>query len=144
MSSVISVIVGCIALCLLSGCHRSGTWQNDSGNWKRAFGEPTPKEIVVLHSVYWRTPHFTREDGWTFHIKAPASFHKKWLAAYKVKHPDAARLATLEDMKKDRPAWFLPKPMAAYEIWVLADEPYARFAMFVDEASGEFFVTDSG
>ena len=127
-----------------SGCHRSGTWVNNKGNWKRAFGAPPPKEIEILHSIYWRTPHFTREDGWTFHLKAPASFQQAWLARYKVKHPDADKLATLEYLKQDKPAWFLPKPIAEYEVWVIADDPHANFWMFIDRSTGELFVTDSG
>ncbi len=144
MRSVIKALVACVALAGFCGCHRSGTWQDDPANWKRAFGTPPPKEIKVVHSIYWRTPHFTREDGWTFHIKAPASFHKEWLARYKVKHPDVAKLATLDRLKKDRPAWFVPKRVDDYEIWVIADDPYASFWMFVDRSTGEFFVTDSG
>ena len=144
MRSLIRVFVACALVAGFCGCHRSGTWENNPNNWKRAFGSPPPKDLNVVHSIYWRTPHFTREDGWTFHIKSPASFHKEWLAANKVKHPDTDELKKLELLKKDRPAWFVPKPMAEYEIWVIADDPYANFAMFVDRSTGEWFVTDSG
>ena len=125
------------------GCHRSGTWVDDPKNWERAFGRSQPKELEVIHSIYWRTPHFTREDGWTFQIKSPPSFYKEWLAAYKVKHPDSQGLQKLDYMKKDKPAWFLPKPMTEYEIWVI-DEPDSNFGLFIDRTTGEWFVTDSG
>ena len=144
MRPALKFLLAFVMIAAFSGCHRSGTWENDQANWKRAFGAPPPKEIEVLHSIYWRTPHFTREDGWTFHIKAPASFHKAWLARYKVMHPDADKLARLQYLKKDKPAWFLPKPIAEYEIWVIAGDPDANFWMFVDRSTGEFFVTDSG
>jgi hypothetical protein len=138
-----TVLIGFLSVGLLSGCHKSGTWIDDSGNWKRAFGRPQPKELQVVHSIYWRTPHFTREDGWTFQIKSPPSIYKEWLAAYKVKHPDSAELQRLESLKNDKPSWFLPKPMSNYEIWVL-DEPDSNFALFIDQSTGEWFVTDSG
>jgi hypothetical protein len=46
-------------------------------------------------------------------------------------------------MKKDKPAWFLPKPMAEYDIWV-TDDPNSNFGLFIDRTTGEWFVTDSG
>jgi hypothetical protein len=46
-------------------------------------------------------------------------------------------------MKQDKPTWFLPKPMAEYEIWVI-DEPDSNFGLFIDRTTGEWFVTDSG
>ena len=138
-----TVLVAFIFVVGVCGCHKSGTWVDDSGNWKRAFGRPPPKELEVVHSIYWRTPHFTREDGWTFHVKSPPSFYKEWLAAYKVKHPDTEELQKLDQLKKDKPSWFLPKPMADYEIWVI-DDPYSNFGLFIDRSTGEWFVTDSG
>lgn len=138
-----AILTACVCVFLLSGCHRSGKWVDDSGNWKRAFDRPQPKELQIVHSVYWRTPHFTREDGWTFQFKSPPSFYKEWLGAYKVRHPDSAELQRWESFKKDRPSWFLPKPMADYEIWVI-DEPDSNFALFIDQTTGEWFVTDGG
>jgi hypothetical protein len=147
MRPVPNLILLCLAAAVFCGCHESGKWEDDARNWKRAMGYAKPKDIEVVHSLYWRSPHFTREDGWTFQIKAPASFSKEWLAHYKVKHPDADKLATLEQLKRERPTWFLPKPIAEYEIWVLADdqpEPRGNFWMFIDRSTEEFFVTDSG
>ena len=138
-----TVLFGCVLVVGFCGCHRSGTWTDDPANWKRAFGRPAPKGLEVVHSIYWRTPHFTREDGWTFDLKSPPSFYKEWLAAYKVKHPDSTELLRLESLKKDKPSWFLPKPMTEYEIWVI-DEPYSNFGLFIDRTTGEWFVTDSG
>jgi len=143
MGCLRTVLVAFILVVGLCGCHRSGTWVDNPGNWQRAFGRPPPKELEVVHSIYWRTPHFTREDGWTFHIKSAPSFYKEWLAAYKVKHPDSAAFLKLDYLKKDKPSWFLPKPMADYEIWVI-DEPYSNFWLFIDRSTGEWFVTDSG
>jgi hypothetical protein len=147
MRRILKSLLLCLAAAVCCGCHESGKWEDDARNWKRAMGYPKPKDVEVVHSVYWRTPHFTREDGWTFQIKAPASFSKDWLARYKVKHPDAGKLAELEQLKRERPAWFLPKPIAEYDIWVLTDdqpEPRGNFWMFIDRSMEEFFVTDSG
>lgn len=143
MRNELKILVACLVLVGFCGCHKSGTWENDPGNWKRAFGTLPPKQIQVLHSYYWRSPHFTREEEWIFHIKAPASFHEEWLAAYKVRHPDATELQSLNNLKTRNPSWFVPKPFSEYEIWVLAEGAVRNFAMFVDQTNGEFFVTDS-
>lgn len=136
-------LVACSLLVGLCGCHRSGKQVDDPSNWKRAFGQSPPKEIEIVHSIYWRTPHFTREDGWTFQNKSSPEFYKKWLAAYKVKHPDATELQQLELLKQDKPGWFLPKSMTEYEVWVI-DEHDSNFGLFIDRTTGEWFVTDTG
>jgi hypothetical protein len=43
---------------LLNGCGPFvvGTWKDDPKNWKRYFRESQPKDIVVRHSYYWRSP----------------------------------------------------------------------------------------
>ena len=143
MRYLLTILTAFIFVSGICGCHKSGKWVNDPNNWKRAFGNPPPTNFEVIHSIYWRTPHFTREDGWTFQVKSPPSFYKEWLGAYKVKHPDSAELQRLEFLKKDKPAWFLPKPLAEYEIWVI-DQPDSNFGLFIDQTSGEWFVTDAG
>jgi len=140
----LNLLLFCISVAVCCGCHESGKWEDDARNWKRAMGYPKPKEIEIVHSVYWRSPHFTREDGWTFQIKGPASFYKEWLAHYKVIHPEQNRLAMFEQIKNERPAWFAPKPTSQYDIWVLDDPNNHGFWMLIDRETGEFFVTDSG
>jgi hypothetical protein len=141
--SVFALLFAGIVVVTICAYRKSGKWVDDSKNWERAFGGPAPKGLTIVHSIYWRTPHFTYEGGWTFDIKSPPAYYKEWLAANKVKHPRSTDMWKLDSLYQDRPAWFLPKPMSQYEIWVI-DEPDTNFALFIDRSTDEWFVTDSG
>ena len=56
-----------VLLLLLSGC--GGTWVDDPGNFKRLFGGPPPKDIQVLHTYYWKSPHWTNEYQYFFALR---------------------------------------------------------------------------
>lgn len=66
---------------LVSGCHRSGVWQDDPANWRRAFGTGQPSDAVVVHSFYWRSPHWTFEFEYFFHIRANDRLRARLLEA---------------------------------------------------------------
>ena len=48
-----------IAACalMLVGC--GGTYVDDKHNFERAFKFQKPKDVQVIHSIYWQSPHFT-------------------------------------------------------------------------------------
>src|SRR4051812_43557804 len=99
----------------LSACFWAGRWEDDSKNWKRAFNATIPKSVSVVHSLYWRTPHFTREDGWTFQLAVSPDYRKKLFEHYKLRSAKPDERSRIEDLKKEKPAWFIPKPAASYE-----------------------------
>ena len=55
------VIAGC-------GYFMAGTWEDDPGNWGRAFESTKPPDVAVVHSKYWRSAHWTYEFEYFFEI----------------------------------------------------------------------------
>jgi len=128
---VVNVVAG--------GCGylQSGRWEDDPANWSRAFKSSKPEDVVVLHSLYWRAPHWTWEGGYTFEIQANPTFRK-----------DLFGRNQLVEVPGDRndcfnpPAWFAPRPVGSYELWGYADEPRSNFRVLVDRDSGTIFLCD--
>ena len=60
------------ALMLAAGCGyvQSGTWEDDPSNWTKAFRSTKPEDVVVLHSRYWRSAHWSYEAGHVFEVAA--------------------------------------------------------------------------
>ncbi len=126
-----------ICAMLLPSCGTSGSWENDPGNWSRAFdGQTVPDDVVVVHSKYVRTPHFTYEAYYYFELKAPPAFLDAW------------RVQLVEGMASDadlldKPTWFLPKPLYNYQMWTPSGPSHTGFRLFRDKEDGTIFATDS-
>ena len=134
------------SVCLIGfiGCGyvKSGQWDDDSGNWDRAFGQfgqSVPKEWRVVHSRYWRNPHFTYEGGYYFQIRvSPEGRHL-------LIQPDYVRLkpekAEMQGPCAPRPSWFAPKGFAQYEIWG-AKEGTPNYRLLIDGHGSDVFLMD--
>src|SRR5713101_7768753 len=59
-------------LLLLMAC--GGTWVDDSGNVKRVFGFSQPDGVKVLHSYYWKSPHWTVEYNYFIALQPSQNF----------------------------------------------------------------------
>lgn len=130
------------AVVLLAGCGSSGTWEDDAENWDRAFRSTKPADVVVVHSKYWRSPHFATEFQYFFHVQANEPLHQQLMTENKLVKldGDAVSLAAKEFFG-EKPAWFLPKDASAYETWVFVENPQ-HFRVFVDKETGDLFLTD--
>jgi uncharacterized membrane protein YjjB (DUF3815 family) len=55
---------------LVAGCGyvMAGTWVDGPGNWSRAFASTKPPDVSVVHSKYWRSPHWSFEFAYFFEI----------------------------------------------------------------------------
>jgi len=129
-----------LALFVFWEVSRSGTWNDDPKNWRRAFGEDRPKSVRVLHSQYWRTAHFPGDEfGWYFELKVAPEELRKLI------RPDLIPVEILENTKMDtscpdRPWWFVPKPLQSYQVWRSGSAD--NYRLFVDRATSEAFVSD--
>jgi hypothetical protein len=142
--SALSVLLIAGFLSAIYYCGRkSGQWENDSGNWERAFGTPPPGEIQVIHSFYDRSPHpILLEHHFAFHIKSSLSPALAWVDASNLTKLDPRDTAKLELLKSSQPPWFAPRKTGDYEIYILQDEPFTSFGIFIDRELSEWFVTD--
>ena len=97
---------------LLVGC--GGKWDDDKKNWSRAFnGQTPPSDVKVIHSRYWRSPHFTYEAYYYFELTASQGFLEGWLKGLVKVAPSKDNIGPLPD----KPAWFLPKSIESYDMW---------------------------
>ena len=121
---------------LVAGC--GGTWVDDDGNFKRVFHFAQPKDVKVIHSYYWKSPHWTTEYRYYIELEAPAYFvnnltHPTFMA------PVAVDTIGSYGCLSSKPQWFLPKPAAGYEAWV---PKQAGYRIFRDKSDGRLFVCD--
>ncbi len=131
-------------VCLVAnGLAKAGHWDDDPKNWERAFGVPVPKDVRVIHSSYMRTPHFTREEEFSFQFKAPPGYVAGWVTHDKMQESGPADEVQIQELKARRPKWFLPKPPSAYQGWSFPAESHSNFHLFMDRETGDVFYTDS-
>lgn len=133
-----------VFLILLSGCGDSGTWQDDEQNWMRAFQQEQPKDVTVVHSWYCRTAHFTHESQYFFQLAASDKLRQSFGNPARVlvvstddKNAQEALLLALYQ----RPAWFAPKPVSAYEI-LQGKPPNENYFILIERETGSIFITD--
>jgi hypothetical protein len=128
---------------ILTGCGPfvSGTWSDDPKNWKRAFGEPRPKDgITVVRSWYMRTPHFTAEFAWFFALELSDNMKKDL-----IENPGLSKvsIASPEDLRsriyQNHPSWFSPEPLSNFEVYESRVD--RDFLIFVEKGGGRSFWT---
>lgn len=130
---------------LANGCGylSAGTWEDDAGNWKRAFRSTRPADVVVLHSRYWRSRHWSYEFQYFFAIAPNAPLKEQLLSANKLRQVRGEEAAQVHaKVFGDPPSWFAPKATAHYEVWVFANEPGRNFKVLIDRSSGHMFIND--
>lgn len=129
-----------LAALFLAGCHESGKWQDDSKNYQRIFGEPKPKDLTVVHSQFWRSPHWSYEFEYFVQVKRNDDFRRRLFEHNKLQRPNDGNRLT--DFFQEKPAWFIPKPLEQYEIWIYSDETGSNFRIFIDRDTGDIFLSD--
>jgi len=135
-----SITLG-LLLCLL-GCS-SGTWENDSGNWERAFQTQKPDDVTVLHSKYWRSPHWSYEFEYFFEIEQNDKLKEQLFTQNKlVKLKGKAAEEAKKKSFGESPKWFAPEAVDNYEVWVYKDDTGSNFRVFVEKSTGNLFLTD--
>ncbi len=119
----------------------AGTWEDDPGNWRRAFNEELPAQVKVLHSKYWRSNHFTYEFMYYFEVQATpewrdAFLRKKNLALVP---RSSARSFRTNNHDDGCPNWFAPDPVDIYDVW---DQPGYYGSVWIDRTNGNIFFYD--
>ena len=134
---VVVNLIGC-------GYFNAGTWQDDPKNWERAFHQKTPQGIEIMHSYYWRSPHWTYEFRYFFSIRGTKETRDLLFANGQLKKFDqnSGSNFQLDNSFDNKPSWFLPKVLDQCEVWIFKDEPRGNFRLFIDKISGDIFITD--
>lgn len=139
------LLLGCMLLacagcgsgnCCCCGClgGSSGTWNDDPKNYGRAWGVSKPDDVVMVHSWYWRSPHFTREEAYFFEFQKHPQLLQSFIAANGM---TPAVFEASKGFAMEKPSWFLPKPFEAYEAWY---QPTGDAWAFRDKETGEIFI----
>src|SRR5213592_420869 len=112
------ISIGFLVFLLPAGCgyFSSGKWEDDPHNWKRAWGYSKPDDVVMPHSWYWRSPHWTREEAYFFQFLWHEELFNQLVANNNLSRVISVREAKPEYCFK-KPNWFVPKDASAYEIW---------------------------
>ena len=134
-----------LAVVVASGCGYfvSGTWEDDPKNWTRAFQSTKPPDVLVVHSKYWRSPHWSYEFQYFFEIAPNADLKRQLFSANKLRRVTGADAAKArKNVSGNAPAWFAPKAIDHYEVWVFENEPDRNFRVLIDSASGQMFLHD--
>jgi hypothetical protein len=137
----------CLAFVLLlsAGCGyvSSGTWDDDPANWKKAFKSQKPDDVVVVHSQYWRTAHWSYEAGYMFEIASNARLREQFFKENRLSRMVGPAAAEAKEMCfRKCPSWFAPKAVEAYEVWGYSDEPKGNFRVLIDRTTGTMFLAD--
>jgi len=121
----------------LASC--GGTWVDDAGNFKRVFGFSKPTDVRVVHSYYWKSPHWSVEYRYFIALQASSKF-AAGLTSPELVTAIAFDRAVLDACGTERPPWFLPKPLGEYE--VLIPNAAGEYRIFRDKADGALFLCD--
>ena len=92
----------------------AGTWNDDPGNWKRAFRSSKAPDVTVTHSKYWRSPHWSYEFEYFFEIEPNEALKKQPFGENKLRQVTGEETAKIKkELFGDPPVWFAPKDVAA-------------------------------
>jgi len=121
----------------------AGTWEDDPRNWGRALQSTKPDDVLLVHSKYWRSPHWSYEFQYFLEIAPNAALQAQLFNENKLrKIADSESEAVRRDVFGDAPSWFAPKAVTEYDVWVFEKEPGRHFKVLIDKQSGEIFLSD--
>ena len=136
------LVIPVLVLATACGYVRSGTWEDDPGNWRRAFRSNPPEYAVVVHSEYSRFPHFTYECEYYFELEPNEELKLELFSQNEMRSLDPSKLEPAISALGERPDWFVPGPAENYDGWVYGDEPTGNFHLFIERSTGKVFIAD--
>jgi hypothetical protein len=140
---LLTVLVTFVFLALGCGYFDAGLWEDDPGNWRRAFQSTAPADVVVVHSRYWRSPHWSYEFQYFFEIAPNATLQEQLFTENRLRQLSGAEAVEARgNVFGDPPAWFAPKNAADYDVWVFDDAPERNFNVLVERNTGVMFLHD--
>ena len=144
MRKAILLLTVMLLLLNVSGCgyFSSGTWTDDPDNWERAFQLQKPEDVVVVHSQYWRSPHFTYEYRYFFEIAANEELEQQLFTENDLILWDNVESWDVADVFYEAPDWFVTKSLENYEVYQYQDEVNCNLLVFVERESRTIYLAD--
>lgn len=101
------------------GYFAAGEWEDDPGNWGRAWGYAKPDDVTMVHSWYWRSPHWTREEAYFFQFRWHQELFDELVARNGMVRSKFGSGDPIKDASycRDKPSWFAPKSGSSYDLW---------------------------
>jgi len=128
---------------VLSSCGylSSGSWENDKQNWQRAYNTSVPDSIILIHSYYWKSTHWTLEQAMFFETEYNERIIKNFLSDSSLIKMNTADTTIITFFEK-KPKWFVPKPYHHYSIWKGVKNNNDNFLLFLDQENRHLYWTD--
>ena len=142
-NACIAFMAGLLVMQSACGYFMGGTWENDPKNWERAFNSKKPTDVVILHSRYWRSTHWSYEYEYYFELGDAPVLRDQLFAKNQLRRlsgDDA--VAVKVNLPDDAPPWFMPKGAADYEVSVHATDAWSHFTVMIDKSSGNVYLYD--
>ncbi len=128
--------------CLLGLLACGGTYADDPANFNRIFQTSTPVGTVVMHSWYWRSPHWTMEYEAYIEFTTTQSFIDGLKTANELVRAEPTENSHWVGLQ-NRPQWFLTGPMSDYEEWLPANtKPHDGLCLYRRKGDGHWFFFD--
>lgn len=124
------------------GAMNAGEWEDEPENWKRAFGVEQPSDLLVVHSRYWDSAHFTHEYAYYFEVEASS----EWMETFGKVHglsqePPARGIGYLRPLRGNHvPEWFAPGTSDQYVLWQGTKN---SIRVWIRKSDGRLFLHDS-
>ena len=97
----------------------------------------------MVHSKYWRSPHWSYEFSYFFEIAPNPKLRNQLLTENKLRLVIGGEAATAkQNLFGETPAWFAPKTVTEYDVWIFAEASYRNFVVLIDRESGRMFLSD--
>ena len=118
-----SVLLCSMLLATACGYFMAGTWEDDPGNWKRAFETAKPADVVIPHSWYWRRSswnYWNPKEVYFFQFRWNERLFEQLTSrhAMNLVEQREARPPLGQKYCVDKPGWFPPESATGYETWI--------------------------
>lgn len=128
-----------LAAGVLAGC--GGSWKDDPKNWERAFRQPKPADVEIVHSTYWKASGVAPQYRYFFDIKSNAALSARFAASPDLAEVIPQGVAIITNICGRKPDWFMPKSPQNYRTWKVKSLKI-NMAVYEDLTTHELYVCD--
>lgn len=98
--------------------------------------------MTVVHSWYWRSPHWSYEAAYIFELEITdpnlLNGFKQALEPYTGQELDYP----IDNFFATKPIWFIPSSLKEYDIWIEGTDMFSHYKLFIHRSTGRVYITD--